>query len=161
MDEGFEVLTLMQTGKASVFPVVMVDAAGGSYWRTFEQFLREHLLRLKLISEEDFNLFMITDSVDAAVEEILHFYRVFHSYRYVRDKMVIRLNRNIDQEAVGHLNKDFADLIVSGKIRQREALKEERNEQAIIDLPRLVFRAKRSSPGRIRELINTINSFDA
>ena len=161
MDEAFEVLTLMQTGKASVFPVVMVDAAGGSYWKTFEQFIREHLLRLKLISEEDFNLFMITDSVDAAVEEILHFYRVFHSYRYVRDKMVIRLNRNIDQEAVGHLNKDFADLIVSGKIRQREALKEERNEQAIIDLPRLVFRAKRSSPGRIRELINTINSFNA
>lgn len=161
MDECFEVLTLMQTGKASVFPVVMVDAPGGSYWKTFEQFIREHLFRLKLISEEDFNLFKITDSVDEAVAEVLHFYRVFHSYRYVRDKMVIRLNRNIHSQAVDQLNLDFADLIVSGKIKQRAALKEESNERAIIELPRLVFRVERSRPGRIRELLDAINNCDA
>ncbi len=161
MDEGFEVLTLMQTGKASIFPVVMVDAPGGSYWRTYEQFIREHLFRLNLISEEDFNLFKITDSVDEAVAEILHFYRVFHSYRHVRDKMVIRLNRKIHPEAVEKLNRDFADLLVRGKIRQQGALKEESNEKSIADLPRLVFRANRSRPGRIRQFINEINSFDA
>lgn len=161
MDEGFEVLTLMQTGKASIFPVVMVDAPGGSYWRTFEQFLREHLFRLKLISEEDFNLFKITDSVDEAVAEILHFYRVFHSYRHVRGKMVIRLHRKLSSSAVAQLNRDFADLIDGGKMRQREALREEHNEKAIIDLPRLVFRVHRKRPGRIRELIDAINTFDA
>jgi len=160
MDEGFEVLTLMQTGKASVFPIVMVDAPGGSYWKTFEQFIREHLFRLSLISEEDFNLFKVTDSVDEAVREVLHFYRVFHSYRYVRDKMVIRLKRNIQARALGRLNREFEDLLVSGKIRQRDALKEERNEKSIIGLPRLVFRVKRSRPGRIRQLINAINACD-
>ncbi len=161
MDEGFEVLTLMQTGKAAVFPIVMVDAPGGSYWKTFEQFIREHLFRLGLISEEDFSLFKITDSVDEAVAEVLHFYRVFHSYRHVKGKMVIRLNRNIHEQALAQLNEDFADLLVGGKIKQCAALQEERNERSIIDLPRLVFRAKRSRPGRIRELINAINSCDA
>lgn len=157
MDEGFEVLTLMQTGKASVFPIVMVDAPGGSYWKTFEQFIREHLFRLGLISEEDFNLFKITDSVDEAVAELLHFYRVFHSYRYVNGKMVIRLHRNIHPEAVAQLNIDFEDIIVEGGIRQQSALKEESNEESINDLPRLVFRVKRCCPGRIRALINAIN----
>lgn len=160
MDECFEVLTLMQTGKASVFPVVMVDAPGGSYWRNFEQFIREHLLRLNLISEEDFNLFRITDSVDEAVNEILHFYRVFHSYRYVRDKMVIRLNREIGADAVELLNREFADLVAGGKIHLGRALREERDEKAIIDLPRLVFRVDRGRAGRIRELLNAVNRFD-
>src|SRR5690606_10983742 len=132
----------------------------GSYWRTFEQFIREHLLRLNLISEEDFNLFYITDSVDEAVEEILHFYRVFHSYRYVRGKMVIRLNREIGADAVEELNREFADLVAGGKIRLSRALREERDEKAIIGLPRLVFRVDRGRPGRIRQLINAVNRCD-
>ena len=60
MDECFEVLTLMQTGKATIYPLVMIDEPGGSYWKTFARFLREHLLRLELISEEDLDFFTVT-----------------------------------------------------------------------------------------------------
>ena len=160
MDEGFEVLTLMQTGKASVFPVVMVDAPGGSYWKTWEQFIREHLGRLKLISEEDFNLFKITDSVDEAVEEILHFYRVFHSYRFVGKKMVVRLRQKLTDRQLGQLDSEFSDLLESGHFELGEALPEERNEEAVHKLPRLIFKVHRGKAGRLRQLINRLNSFD-
>lgn len=160
MDEGFEVLTLIQTGKASVFPVVMVDAPGGSYWKTFQQFVREHLGRLKLISEEDFNLFKITDSVDEAVEEILHFYRVFHSYRFVGKKMVVRLRQKLSDRQLGQLDSEFADLLESGHFELGEALPAERNEEALHELPRLIFTVHRGKAGRLRQLINRINSFD-
>lgn len=160
MDECFEVLTLMQTGKASVFPVVMVDAPGGSYWKTFLQFVREHLGRLKLISEEDLDLFKVTDDVDEAVEEIMHFYKVFHSYRYVGEKMVIRLQGKLSDADLASLNSDFADLLKSGQFVQGDALPEERNEEAIHKLPRLILTINRGKAGRLRQLINAINSFD-
>jgi uncharacterized protein (TIGR00730 family) len=160
MDEGFEVLTLIQTGKASVFPVVMVDAPGGSYWKTFQQFVREHLGRLKLISEDDFNLFKITDNVDEAVEEIVHFYRVFHSYRFVGKKMVIRLRQKLSDRQLGQLDGEFSDLLESGHFEIGEALPEERNEEALHELPRLIFKIHRGKAGRLRLLINRINSFD-
>src|SRR3954464_9808703 len=91
MDEGFEVLTLMQTGKARIIPVVMVDRPGGSYWKTWYSFLGDYLLKLGLVSTDDFHLFKIVDGVDAAVAEIATFYRVYHSYRWVGQKLVVRL----------------------------------------------------------------------
>ena len=100
MDEGFELLTLIQTGKSTILPIVMIDAPGGKYWKTWKQFIEEHLLRLGLISPEDFFLFKVTDDIDEAVAEITHFYSNFHSYRYVKDKMVFRL-RNIAALAAG------------------------------------------------------------
>src|SRR5690606_6700551 len=100
MDEGFELLTLIQTGKATILPVVFVDVPGGSYWKTFLQFVKEHLLRLGMISDDDLDLFKITSDVDEAVEEIVHFYRIFHSYRYVGQKMVIRLNEALTPAAL-------------------------------------------------------------
>ncbi|MCB1234963.1 MAG: TIGR00730 family Rossman fold protein, partial [Verrucomicrobiae bacterium] len=134
MDEGFEVLTLMQTGKASVFPVVLVDIPGGSYWKTFQQFIKEHLLRLGLISPEDLHLFKVTDDIEEAVEEILTFYSVFHSYRFVRDLIVIRTHREIPPEVVAELNCDFYDIVKGkGEIQASKALPEEANEHAIAD----------------------------
>lgn len=160
MDECFEVLTLIQTGKASVFPVVMVDAPGGTYWRTFQQFVREHLGRLKLISEEDLELFKITDDVDEAVEEILNFYRVFHSYRFVGKRMVVRLEQQLSDRQLGQLDTEFPDLLASGHFELGEALPEERNEEALHNHPRLIFEVHRGKAGRIRQLINRLNSFD-
>ena len=92
MDEIFEALTLIQTGKVTVYPIVCLDSKGGTYWKAWNQFITEHLFRLDLISESDFELFTVTDDVDAAIEEIVHFYKIFHSYRYVGDQLVIRLN---------------------------------------------------------------------
>lgn len=158
MDEGFELLTLMQTGKASILPVVMLDAPGGSYWKTYLQFIKEHLLRLGMISEEDLFFFKITDDVDEAVEEILHFYKNFHSYRHVRDQLVIRLNQPLTDEAVRTLTRSFPDLVAEGEFTQCGALPEEQNEEEILNLPRLVFTPHKRNYGRFRVLIDTINT---
>lgn len=157
MDEGFETLTLMQTGKAIIFPVVLVDAPGGTYWKTFTTFLREHLLRLGLISPDDFSLFKTFDNVDEAVEEVVGFYRVFNSYRYVREKLVIRLNHRLTAAALADINERFGDLLVKGKFTITKALPEERNEPKLKNLPRLVCKPNKRDYGRMRELIDAIN----
>ena len=158
MDEGFEVLTLMQTGKARILPVVMVDKPGGRYWETWLRFLRDDLLQLGLISADDFHLFKITRSVDAAIAEIVQFYRTFRSYRWVGQRLVIRLGKSLASSAVAQLNVDFADILVGGEIVQSIALPEEQNEPEIATLPRLVLLPKRKNFGRIRQLIDAVNA---
>lgn len=157
MDEGFELLTLIQTGKSLPIPIVMVDAPGGDYWASFVQFLRGHLLRRKLISADDFSLFHLTDNVDDAMQHILKFYHVYHSLRNVRDRLSIRLQRRIRAEEVYILNKNFKDLIAEGEIVQRGALKAESDQPELADLPRLVFKPKRGNYGRLRELLDALN----
>jgi uncharacterized protein (TIGR00730 family) len=158
MDEGFEVLTLMQTGKARIFPVVFVDKPGGSYWKTWHAFLKDHLLKLGLISPEDFHLFKMVEGVDEAVEEVTRFYRVFHSYRWVGQKLVIRLHKALEPEAIAHLNEKFAYLRIGDPIVQCAALHEERNEPELADLPRLVFVPDRRNFGQLRLVIDEINA---
>ena len=158
MDEVFESLTLIQTGKSAIYPIVVVDAKGGTYWKFWSQFIREHLLRLRLISETDFALYKVTDDVEEAVEEITRFYRVFHSYRYVGDKLVIRLNKRLADGETDRLAGEFADLIKSGGMTQRAALEEEGDEPGTRELPRLVFRHQRRDYGRLRMLIDAINT---
>ena len=158
MDEGFEVLTLMQTGKATIMPVVMVDHPGGGYWTMFEKFLREQLLARKLISEEDFSLFLITDNIETAVKEVKHFYRIFHSYRFVKDLMVFRLQEKLDDSRLAELNTEFADLIKTGQMTQQDScLLEEREEENLCHLPRLIFTPHKRKYGRFRQFINAIN----
>ena len=125
MDEIFEALTLIQTGKAVVYPIVLLDAPGGTYWKFWNQFIKEHLQRLKLISDHDFALFKVTDDVEEAVAEITGFYRNYHSYRYVGDKMVIRLKKELSAEVVAQLEEEFATLVKSGKMEIRGPLEEE------------------------------------
>ncbi len=158
MDEGFELLTLMQTGKARIIPVVLVDKPGGTYWRTWNAFLAEYLLKLGLVSTQDFDFFTITDSVDTAVAEIIQFYRVFYSYRWIGPKLIVRLTRKLSPAAVENLNAEFADLCKEGEITQSAALPEEQNEPDIAALPRLVLTPHRSNFGRLRVLIDAINN---
>ncbi len=157
MDEVFEALTLIQTGKASIYPVVLLDAAGGKYWKFWKQFIDEHLGRLGMISESDFALFKVTDDLEEAIEEVVGFYRIFHSYRYVGDKIIIRLNSQLTEEAVTKLNEDFADIVKAGAMKQQEALEEEDDEPELSSLSRLIFRHRRRDFGRLRQLINAVN----
>src|SRR5262249_29787909 len=83
-DEGFEVLTLVQTGKSHLFPIVMVDEPGGNYWQQWQRFIEEVLVGRGMISPNDLSLYKVTDNVDEAVDEVLGFYRVYHSMRYVK-----------------------------------------------------------------------------
>jgi uncharacterized protein (TIGR00730 family) len=158
MDEGFEALTLMQTGKSRMLPVVLVDAPGGNFWRTFDRYLREHLLMDGWISSHDFNLYKITNNLDEAVQEVMDFYYNFHSYRFVGEQLVIRLKREVPPGALGKIQRDFSD-IIRGECRMCTALPEEVNEPEIADLPRLCFTFDRRSYGRFRQLINRINEF--
>ncbi len=162
MDEGFEVLTLIQTGKSAILPIVMVDAPGGTYWKTFEQFLRGHLLERRLISEDDFSLFKITDDVEEAVREVKHFYHIFHSYRFVKDLIVFRLQHPLTQNQLADLNTAFADLVKNGIMTQEDAaLPEEKDEPGIAHLPRLVFVPRKGNYGRYRQFINAINDCES
>ncbi|MGC6581593.1 MAG: LOG family protein [Akkermansiaceae bacterium] len=157
MDEVFEALTLIQTGKVTVYPVICLDAKGGTYWKAWNQFITEHLSRLNLISDSDFELFTVTDDIDEAVNEIVHFYKVFHSYRYVGDQLVIRLTSELTDGAVKKLSDDFHDIIKVGKVEKCEPLAEEGSEPEFDDLFRLKFRHKRRDFGRLRQFINAIN----
>ena len=157
MDEAFEVLTLLQTGKTHPFPVVLVDEPGGTYWATWRRFLEENFLKTGMISPEDLSLFRITSSVDEAVREIHGYYRVFHSTRYVGRDLVIRIRERLAPEALAALNRDFPDLLAEGSISQKEALPEEADEPEVADLPRIVFRFNSRSHGRLRQLIDHLN----
>ncbi len=157
LDEGFEVLTLMQTGKARIIPLVLVDKPGGGYWKTWHSFLAEYLLKVGLISKGDFDLFKITHSVQEAVAEILHFYKTFHSYRWVGNRMVIRIQKALSAAAVADLNVKFADLLQVGEIAQGKALLEEKNEPELQDMARLVLTPRRTNFGHLRRLIDAVN----
>jgi uncharacterized protein (TIGR00730 family) len=158
MDETFEVLTLMQTGKARIIPVVMLDRPGGDYWQTWMKFLTEYLFKLGLVSSDDFCFFKIAPDVDEAVREILQFYKIYHSTRWVGEQLVIRICQRLSSAAVADLNKNFADLVREGEIVQGSALRPEKNEPEIWNLPRLILTPHRENFGRMRQLIDAINS---
>jgi uncharacterized protein (TIGR00730 family) len=157
MDEAFEVLTLMQTGKARIIPVVLLDRPNGTYWQTWIKFLTDHLFKLGLISSEDFSFFKIAHNVDEAVREILQFYKIYHSARWVGEKLVVRICQPLSKKAVAELNKNFSDLIRDGAIVQGSALRQEKNEPEIWNLPRLILTPHRNNFGRLRQLIDAIN----
>lgn len=156
-DEAFEALTLIQTGKTHVFPVVLVDEPGGSYWTRWESFVRDDLLTRGYISPDDLSLYRVTDSVEEAVQEVVGFYRVYHSMRYVRGHLVLRLRSKLTEATMDRLATDFGDIAAGGTFVQTSMLPQEANEPALKDLPRLKFRFKRHGMGRLRQLIDVIN----
>ncbi len=157
MDEGFETLTLMQTGKARIMPLVFVDKPQGHYWSSWMHFLEEFLLKYNLISEDDFHLFKITEDTEEAVAEVLQFYSNYHSYRWIGEKMVIRIARPLDQQSLQNLNLKFADVLERERIEQSDALPEEKNESELASLKRIVLHPKRHNFGRLRQLIDELN----
>ncbi|HAV65246.1 MAG TPA: TIGR00730 family Rossman fold protein [Verrucomicrobiales bacterium] len=157
LDEGYEALTLMQTGKSRLMPLLLVDKPGGTYWKAWDKHVVEHLLRNGLISEDDLNLYEITDDVDHAVKVITRFYRNYHSSRFVRDLYVIRLLHPITETAIKALNEDFADIVAGEPIHAIKATADEREDEDFINLPRIAFTFNRKDYGRLRELIDALN----
>ena len=156
-DEGLEVLTLLQTGKRDMVPVVFLEEPGGDYWAHFDAFVRRQLLDRGLISPQDLSLYKITDRVDEAVEEIEGFFRVYHSMRYVRNRVVLRLTRPLDETTLAELDRQYADILAEGRFTTGGPLPEERDEPDLADLPRLIFHFNRYDLGRLRQLIDTLN----
>lgn len=157
LDEALEVLTLLQTGKRDMVPVVLLEEPGGNYWQGLDQFIKDRLLAGGMIAKEDLSLYKVTDRCEEAVQECLHFFRVYHSMRYVRSKLVFRLNEPLTDERLQEINDQFADILARGKFEQKSALSEEEDELEIAALPRLVFSFNRRSLGRLRQLVDYLN----
>jgi uncharacterized protein (TIGR00730 family) len=158
-DEGFEAMTLIQTGKANLLPLVFVDAPGGTYWAEWRSYVERHLLGKGMISEQDMSLFRVTSSMEDAVEEITRFYRVYHSARYVRDQLSIRLVRRPSAAVLARIENGFVDIVAPGGTwRLSEPLPEEANEPELAGLPRLVGRFNRRDFGRLRQLVDVLNA---
>lgn len=158
LDEGYEALTLMQTGKSQLMPLVLIDRPGGTYWKTWDRHVRDHLLRDELISPEDLNLYQITDNVDEAVRIITRFYRNFHSTRFVKDLFVIRLKHPPSDTALAALNEDFADIITGPPIQRIPPTPEEQEDRDHLELHRIAFGFNRRDYGRLRQMIDVLNS---
>lgn len=159
MDEGYEAITLMQTGKSQMFPLVLMDKPGGAYWRTWDKHIREHLLRNHYIADEDLGLYRIADNADEAVRLVTRFYRNYHSMRFVNDLLVIRLQHEPSDSALEALNQDYADIITGEKIHRLAATPVEREESQQVQLPRVGFGFNRRGYGRLRQMIDTLNSY--
>jgi uncharacterized protein (TIGR00730 family) len=157
-DEGFETLTLLQTGKTRPVPLVLLDRPGGTYWKTWQRYVEDHLLRRGMIAPADLALYRVTDDVETAVNEIVSYYRVYHSSRYVRERFVVRLTRPLPAAYVAALADQFRDIITAGDIEPRRAFAAERDDREAFDLPRLVFGFNRVGFGRLRQLIDAINA---
>jgi uncharacterized protein (TIGR00730 family) len=158
MDEGYEAITLMQTGKSQLMPLVLIDRPGGTYWKTWDRNVREHLLRDQLISPDDLNLYQITDNTDQAVKIITRFYRNFHSSRFVKDLFIIRLKHAPSPTALAAMNEDFADIILDEPIKLIQPTPEEVEDEDLLDLPRIAFGFNRRDYGRLRQMIDLLNN---
>ncbi len=157
LDEGYEALTLMQTGKSRLMPLVLVDRPGGDFWKTWDRYVRDHLLANALISPEDLNLYQITNRPEQAVRWITRFYRNYHSSRFVGDRLVIRLQHQPAPTALAALNEDFADIIAGEPVQVISPTAEEREDEDCVELPRIAFGFDRKSYGRLREMIDRLN----
>jgi uncharacterized protein (TIGR00730 family) len=156
MDETFEAVTLLQTGKSQIVPIVLVEAGPRPYWRIWDAWLRGTQVERGFIAPEDLAFYRIVDSVDDAVAEIEGFYRVFHSSRIVADNLVFRLKRPLTERDLAEIQHRFDD-ILKGRLDQVSGpAPQERPE--LVDLPRLVLPFTRSSYSRLRQLIDFINA---
>lgn len=159
LDEAMEIMTLIQTGKNPPIPLVMIDDADG-YWEDWLAFIRDSLFKRGLISGDDFSLFSITRDPAEAVQLIDEFYRTYHSMRFVRERLVIRLNKRLEPDQVAALNSEFGEILApGGRVEQTGALPEEADQPDLQDLPRLVLEFNRRSYGLLKSFIRRINSF--
>jgi uncharacterized protein (TIGR00730 family) len=157
LDEAFELLTLLQTGKAEPAPLVLLDVPGGTYWHAWERFLVDEVAAKGLVSPDDWSLWRITDDVNEAVEEIIGFYRNYRSSRWVGDVLVLRVGHPPTEEELERLNAEFSAICRTGGIWITDPMPIEVAEVDQLDAPRLALRFDRVQYGRLRELINALN----
>jgi uncharacterized protein (TIGR00730 family) len=156
-DEGFEVLTLLQTGKAPPMPVVLMELPGQRYWESWDRFVRQELLTRGFVNPEDLSLYRIARSAEEAADWIVSYYSTYHSLRQVGNRLVIRLEKELSDSDMSILNNKFQDLVASGNITKTSALREEADDPELRSKPRIVFAYDRGRAGRLNEMILEIN----
>ncbi len=158
LDEAFETLTLLQTGKAQPAPVVLLDVPGGTYWQGWQEFVDAELDARGYVSPEDRALLKITDDVEVAVDEVTGFYATYHSMRFVGRDLLLRVHHEPDDALIAALNRDFADIVTRGSIERAVATAREIADDDVPELPRVRLRFDRRSWARLRELIDALNA---
>lgn len=156
-DEAIEALTLAQTGKSQIVPILLVDLPDRGYWKEWEGFVRGRILNQGFISKEDLNFFKIVEDIEGAIEEIKKFYRNYHSYRFVKQDLVLRSLRPPSPALIESLNQNFRDILTEGEVRATGPLSEEADDPETLSLPRLLVPFNRKSFGRLRKMIDVIN----
>lgn len=156
LDELFEMLTLIQTGRGNIIPIVLMEGSEGSYWKHWLDYVEKNLYESGKICPEDMSLFYLAPTVKEGVRHITHFYRVYHSSRYIREKYVMRINQGLNDSQLEELNEKYQRLVASGKIEQTGAFPE---EDEYLDKLRISFHHTRMDFGLLRQMIDTINSF--
>ena len=159
LDETFELLTLTQTGKGLPVPIVLLDTPGDPYWETVHDFVGHQLVERGLVAAADTELYLVTDECQAAVDEVLGFYRNFDSIRYVGHVVVMRLKQAPTDTQLAMLNDKFSSLCAAGGIARATPFEPERRENDKLDLARITFTLANHSSGVLRELIDNVNSF--
>ncbi len=156
-DEGFETLTLLQTGKAPPMPLVLMEQPGDDYWETWSGFIQRQMLARGYVSPEDLSLYRVVHSVQEGVEWTRRFYSTYHSLRQVRDRLVLRLERELDDDQVEELNSLFSDLVSTGRIEKTPALPAEADEPELLSKPRIAFAYNHRSASRLHQMVHAIN----
>jgi uncharacterized protein (TIGR00730 family) len=157
MDEAFELLTLLQTGKTYPAPVVLLDTPGSTYWRRWKDFVIEELLDGEMIKADDLHLVHLTDDLDEAVDHITRFFTNYHSMRYVGRRLVVRHHHPLTDDDLAALNDEFSDIVVRGAIERADASAAELADDDVPDLPRLAFEFDQFGNARLRRLIDQLN----
>lgn len=155
-DEGFEILTLLQTGKAAPRPIVLVETPGKTYWQSWLALVKKELLKGGYVKESDLDLFEIVHSADAAVAAVADFYKNYHSIRYARDITIIRLNKQIKESSLRKLSQKYRD-IIKGEIRPSGPLPVEVRNKEFLHLPRICFKFDRLNYSRLVALVKDLN----
>ena len=158
LDECFESLTLIQTGKTKPRPIILVDSPESEYWKRLIDFIAGELSEGGFISSNDLSLLIRVNSIEQAADEILQFYRVYHSIRYVGEKTIIRLNKALNIEDIIKLNKKYSSILRSGKIEPTDSLPAEQRNEEFLDLPRLVMDFDRHNFGEFHEMLRFLNT---
>ncbi len=157
MDETFELLTLVQTGKSDLHPIVMLESDGTGYWQTFNDFVQKDLLGNGLIAESDLSIYKVTNDVEEATHEICNFYSNYQSQRYVDGRLILRLNEAPDQDQLSDLNDRFSDIVAAGSIEVIEPTDAEKADGDSLNLDRVALRFNRRSFGRLRQMVDVLN----
>jgi uncharacterized protein (TIGR00730 family) len=157
LDEAFELLTLVQTGKAQPGPIVLLDVPGGTYWHAWHEFVRAELLDYKYISPQDLHLVHITDDVDSAVDEVCGFFVNYHSQRFVGGRLVLRLRHAPADGELTALSEEFGDILTRGKLERVSASPAEIADEDHPELDRVALWFDRHGWARLRELIDRLN----
>lgn len=160
LDEAFELLTLIQTGKAPLHPIVLLDRPDGEYWKGFEDFLRSELLARGYVNEDDLSLYRRMDDHSEAVDHIDFFYSTYNSQRLVGKKLVFRLNVEPHEKVLQVLSEEFTD-ILHGPVERTTASQGEIADDDLVDLPRIALRFDRQHTGRLRQLVDRLNELQA